>query len=126
MEKLMDINTLMDRQMEKSWKVGLDIGKQDEQEASNGEMNENLKAVVEKLPEHLQKRAAMLWEELQRLNIKQGLANRLMGMGHMGALNDPIWKYIYKLHTEVRMSRIRNKGSWLLKCLLNDKLKQKV
>lgn len=92
----------------------------------NDEMNDSLKAVVEKLSPYLQERAKMLWEELVRLNVNHGIANRLMGMGHMGALNDPIWKYIYKLHTETRMSRIRNKGSWLLKCLLNDKLKQKV
>ena len=69
-----------------------------------------------------QKRARNLWDELIDLKVKPGLRNRLMGLGHMGALNDPIWTYIYKLRTGAA-KKVRDRGAWLVKCLLNDKLK---
>lgn len=112
------LDELEGQQIERSYKLN-------ENTVINKDMNENIKSVVDKLPEYLQERAKMLWDQLMRFNVRQGVANKLMGMGHMGAENDPIWKYIYKLQTERKISRIRDKGSWLVKCMLNDKFTSK-
>lgn len=123
-----ELDDLEGKQLEKSWKkpalgAGIDNYKPNGANEANG-MNDNasIMAVVGKLTPEQQERAKMLWDELTDLRVKPGLKNRLMGMGHMGALNDPIWKYIYKLRTG-GMRTVRDKGGWLVKCLLNDRVR---
>lgn len=121
--KRSELDELEGRRQEKSWKIGADAFTSAKKEDNADVMDSNLTAIVSKLTAPQQARAKMLWDELVDLHIKPGLRNRLMGMGHMGALNDPIWRYIYKLRTGAAKA-VRDKGSWLIKCLINNRLVQ--
>jgi len=115
------LGELEEKQMYKSGKIGATIATEQENESNSDAMSENVQAVVSTLTPEQQERAKNLWAELVDLKVKPGLRNRLMGLGHMGALNDPIWKYIYKLRTGAA-KKVRDRGGWLIKCLMNDKL----
>ncbi len=115
------LGELEEKQMYKSGKIGATIATEQENESNSDAMSENVQAIVSTLTPEQQERAKNLWEELVDLKVKPGLRNRLMGLGHMGALNDPIWNYIYKLRTGAA-KKVRDRGAWLIKCLMNDKL----
>ena len=115
------LGELEEKQMYKSGKIGATIATEQENESNSDAMSESVQAVVSTLTPEQQERAKNLWAELVDLKVKPGLRNRLMGLGHMGALNDPIWKYIYKLRTGAA-KKVRDRGGWLIKCLMNDKL----
>lgn len=76
---------------------------------------------IDALPVEQKERAELLYEALKRLDVKDGVANKLMGYGHFGVLGDPIWKYLYMLNTTKRS--VKNKGAWLMKCMMNEKVK---
>ena len=113
------LDELEGRQIKKSWSLG--AGDSGDEAVTDDKMDASMMSIMEKLTPHQQERAKSLWEELVDLKVKPGLRNRLMGMGHMGALNDPIWRYIYKLRTGKGMRNVRDKGGWLVKCLLNER-----
>lgn len=115
--KRTELDELEGKRQEKSCRVGVAALAGDG--GSDDVMNENMEEVMRKLTPTQQERARMLWDELVDLRVKPGIRNRLMGMGHMGALNDPIWKYIYKLRTGAA-KKVRDRGSWLIKCLLTN------
>lgn len=121
--KRKELDELEGRQLEKSWKIPGSVGQQTDEDEYPAIMDANMLAAVEKLPPELQDRAWTLWDALTELNVKKGIKNRLMGMGHMGVIGDPIWKYIYKLRTGSKA--VRDKGGWLVKCLLNHRLNSK-
>lgn len=116
------LGELEELQLRKSGKFGANATGLADSECESDAMSESVQAVVDKLTPEQQKRARNLWDELIDLKVKPGLRNRLMGLGHMGAFNDPIWTYIYKLRTGAA-KKVRDRGAWLVKCLLNDKLK---
>ena len=113
--KRSELDELEGKMLERSMRINVSASSESE------EMDEHIQAVVLTLTPEQQERAHRLWDELVDLKVRPGLRNRLMGMGHMGALNDPIWKYIYKLRTG-GMRIVKDKGGWLIKCLLNHKL----
>lgn len=117
-----ELDELEGKQLEKSWKIptNLDHAADAVGAVDTGAMDAHILAVMDKLTEEQKVRAKSLWDELCDLRVRPGLRNRLMAKGHMGALNDPIWKYIYKLRTGAAKT-VRDRGGWLIKCLMNHK-----
>lgn len=117
-----ELDELEGKQLDKSWKMPRNVNVNVNANCDTDAMDANMLAVMEKLTPEQQERAKNLWEELVDLKVRPGLRNRLMAMGKMGAMNHPIWKYIYKLRTGAA-KKVRDRGGWLVKCLMNDKLK---